>query len=438
LLVLLLLCPLSALSHAETRHVLVLSSSERPFAPQSGFADALVRDLIRASREPIQFVEVPVQAARAGDEAPGASTARSIQSAFGRARLDLVITIGGPAATFAQQFRQELFPVTPMLIAGVDRRFVEKGTFTAHETTVATQHDPAMMIDEILRLFPETRSVMVIVGSSQVEQFWLQQMKREFSRFGDRLQFSWTNKLSFDEIKERSRAMPARSAIFFALLSVDGKDEPRVGGDTLKALHAVANAPMFALYGLGEAIVGGPMLSTSELSRATAQVALRVPGGELPGGIKTPVQRTGTPTYDARELRRSHIDEARLPPAAVVLFQEPTTWQRNRGSIVLGVLLGGIPVIAIVVFVGVMKRRRAQAYPSDADSVITLLPADATVKVWTAGADGERVEAGRPPRDGERSSWTALVHPADVGAMPPDGPSCVREARALSDGVSRP
>ena len=44
------------------------------------------------------------------------------------------MTIGGPAATFAQQFRQELFPGTPTLIAGVDRRFVEHGTFTAQDT----------------------------------------------------------------------------------------------------------------------------------------------------------------------------------------------------------------------------------------------------------------------------------------------------------------
>ena len=70
LVVLLLHSPLSAVARGETRHVLVVSSSERPFAPQSGFAEALVRELIRASREPIRFVEVSVQTTRASDEAP--------------------------------------------------------------------------------------------------------------------------------------------------------------------------------------------------------------------------------------------------------------------------------------------------------------------------------------------------------------------------------
>jgi signal transduction histidine kinase len=411
-LVWLLHCPLAAAARGETRNVLVLSSSERPFAPQSGFADALVRELIRSSREPIRFVEVSVQAARASDEAPDVSTAQRIRSAFGSQRLDLVMTVGGPAATFAQQFRQELFPATPMLIAGVDRRFVENGTFTDNETTVATQHDPALMIDEILRLLPETRTVMVVVGASQVEQFWLQEMKREFHRFGDRLQFIWTNELSFAEIVERCRTMPPQSAIFFALLSLDGKGEPRVGDDTVTSLHAVANVPMFALYGIGRGIVGGPLLSTDELSRTTAQVALRVLAGESPGSIKTPTQRTGQPTYDARELQRWSIAESRLPPASVVLFREPTLWQRDQRAITVGALLGGIPVVALVLFVGRIKQRRAQSRV--AKNALTAAAADATVRAWTADANGQRVDAGHPGSAAPHDAWTAFVHPDDV------------------------
>ena len=402
------------MAHGETRHVLVLSSSERPFAPQSDFADALVREVIRSSREPINFIEVSVQSARASGEVPDISLARRIRSTFRSQRLDLIMTIGGPAATFAQQFREDLFPATPMLIAGVDRRFVENGTFTDYETTLATQHDPAMMIDEILRLLPETRTVMVVVGASQVEQFWLREMKREFRRFGGRLQFIWTNDLSFDEIVERGRTMPAHSAIFFAVMAMDGKGEPRIESDALTSLHAVANVPMFALHSMGSGIVGGPLLSTDELSRTTAQVALRVLAGESPGSIRAPAQRTGQPTYDARELRRWKIDEGRLPPASVVLFREPTIWRRYRAPFTFGALLGGIPVVAIALFVGLIKRRRAQSGGPVAKEVLTSGPAGATVRMWTAGADGRRVDTGHVPGAVQHDVWTAFVHPEDV------------------------
>jgi signal transduction histidine kinase len=124
---------------------------------------------------------------------------------------------------------------------------------------------------------------------------------------------------------------------------------------------------------VGDGIVGGPMLSTGDLSRTTAQVALRVLAGESPGSIKTSVQRNGQPIYDARELRRWNIADRQLPPGSVVLFREPTMWERNRGIIALGV----ISVVAIVLFVGVMRQRRAQGRPSGANAVLTAPSADA-------------------------------------------------------------
>ena len=164
----------------------------------------------------------------------------------------------------------------------------------------------------------------------------------------------------------------------------------------------------------GRGIVGGPLLSTEALSRTTAQVALRVLAGESPGSIKTPTQRTGQPTYDARELRRWKIDEGRLPPASVVLFREPTRWRRDPRAITLGALLGGIPVVAIVLLVGLIKRRRAESRGPFAKDVLPPGPADDAVRVWTAGADGQRVEAGHPAGAAQHDSWTAFVHPDDV------------------------
>src|SRR5262245_59280263 len=90
LLVLVLLnCSLSGMARAETRRVLVLSSAGRPFAPQSAFADTLVPDLIRASREPLDIIEMSLRDARASGPASDASTVQHLRSAFEGQRLDL-------------------------------------------------------------------------------------------------------------------------------------------------------------------------------------------------------------------------------------------------------------------------------------------------------------------------------------------------------------
>ena len=125
---------------------------------------------------------------------------------------------------------------------------------------------------------------------------------------------------------------------------------------------------MFALYGMGRGIVGGPLLSIDELSRTTTDVALRLLAGESPASIETPTQRAGQPTYDARELRRWKIDGSTASPASVVLFREPTIWQRYQRPVTLAVMLG-IPAI-LVLLVGVVRRRRGQRRGSVAKQAV--------------------------------------------------------------------
>ena len=37
---------------------------------------------------------------------------------------DLIVTVGGPAATFARKHRQQIFPDTPLLLASVDQQYL--------------------------------------------------------------------------------------------------------------------------------------------------------------------------------------------------------------------------------------------------------------------------------------------------------------------------
>src|SRR5215472_6420577 len=175
-----------------TRHVLLLYSYDRELA-YNAFARVFRPALIRTSHESIDFIGVSLHVAptaRGEDDEPAVD---EIQSLLGSVRPDLVVPIGGPAVTFTQQHRAQLFPATPVLLASVDYRFVSEGRLAPNETAVAVRHDLPHAIESILRLLPETRTVVVVVGTSTHDQFWLEQMKRAFQPFDGRLAFVWTN-----------------------------------------------------------------------------------------------------------------------------------------------------------------------------------------------------------------------------------------------------
>ena len=83
--------------------------------------------------------------------------------------------------------------------------------------------------------------------------------------------FTWFNELSFEDMLKRVAALPPRSAILFALLSVDAAGVPHEEGKALTSLHAVANAPIFSYDDglLRPRNCGGPLIPLSTLSAPT-------------------------------------------------------------------------------------------------------------------------------------------------------------------------
>jgi signal transduction histidine kinase len=172
------------------------------------------------------------------------------------------------------------------------------------------------------------------------------------------------NELGLEEMAQRVKNLPPRSAIYYATVRVDARGVPQEEDRVLARLSQAANAPIFTYIdnNFGNGIVGGPMLSTHQIARQSAAVAIRILSGETPGSIKTPAIDVGTPVYDWRELQRWNISERALPPGSIVQFRQPTTWETYRAYILL--------IVAVLVAQAVLvqwllyerwKRRRSES-----------------------------------------------------------------------------
>jgi signal transduction histidine kinase/CheY-like chemotaxis protein/ABC-type uncharacterized transport system substrate-binding protein len=366
-LILLLTVPillLTSISNAaeEPRRVLLLDSFEREFPPFDAFKSVLHSELLKQFSEPLTFSEVSVEPARLAQGPDEHSILGYLVSTFKGQKLDLIVAIGGPATKFAQKYRDQLFPSTPLLLAAVDERHLDN-SITHNITTVAVRIDPPLMIETILQLLPKTKNIVVVVGTSPLEKFWREELGREFQRFANQLTFTWFDNLSFDELSNRSAALPANSAIFYVLFSVDAKGVAYSEYSVLPELHARANAPIFGIQSpqLGKGIVGGPLSPIEDLSRKTASVAARILKGEAPESIKVATQLPMPFLFDWRELRRWNIEENRLPPGSIIRFRSPTPWEQYKWYVIVG---GAVFLLEFILVVGLavnlLKRKRTE------------------------------------------------------------------------------
>src|SRR6516225_1033367 len=320
---------------AESKRVLMLHSFGRDFKPWSEYARNIRAELEQQSLWPLEISDHST--ASSGDEKSEAPLVEYLRALHAEYPPDVIVSLGAPAVAFVQRYRQQLFPATPMVFTAVEQRRVRYSDITASDTVVAVAHSFREFFESILRVLPYTKTVAVVIGSSPNEKFWLGEIEREGRQFAGRITFKWYNEFSFEDILKDAAALPPQSVIFWHLLNVDAAGVGHEGDEALQALHAVHNAPIFAVYdtSFGNGIVGGPMHSAVEGRHLTASVGLGILGGERAGDIKVPPTGFAEPKFDWREVRRWGINESRLMPGSQIYFREPTVWEQYRPQILM-------------------------------------------------------------------------------------------------------
>jgi signal transduction histidine kinase/ABC-type uncharacterized transport system substrate-binding protein len=322
----------------EPKRVLILHPFGRDFLPWSQYGRIVREELLRQSPEGIDLYEASLASARSGDVEEG-PFADYLQALFVQRQPDLVVAISSPAIRFIQKHRGQLFPSVPAVYMGVDQRRIPRAALTKQDALVAIAVDFNLIVENILKVLPDTANVAVILGNSPNERYWSEQMRAELKPLENRVAFTWFNELSFEEILRRAATLPPKTAIFFVLLSVDAAGVPHEEGKAMARLRAAANAPIFSYSDmfLGDGIVGGPLISMASVGQQAASAGVRILRGEAPADIDTPPITAAPPRYDWRELKRWNISESRLPAGSEVYFRVPGVWEQYRTQITAGI-----------------------------------------------------------------------------------------------------
>ena len=346
---------------AQPKTILFLHSYGRNFRQGVFWSKEVSNELNRQSPWPLDIQEQSLVTARNGDNAAEAKFVEYLKALYAQRPPDLIVAFNAPAGRFVQQHRADLFPTTPMLLAAVELRRIDQSMLTEQDAVVGARFDQVALVENILRLLPETKTIAMIIGNSPAERFWVDEQQRILGPLlKNKVELIFYNERSLAEILKEVARLPPHSAIFFQQLAVDGAGAVYGDKEPLKRISEVANAPIFSYdesYFDGE-IVGGPMFSPTIGAAPTAAVAVRMLGGEKAGDIKVPVIGFAAPKYDWRQLQRWNISESRLPPGSEILFREIPAWERYRWQIAVVVAALLLQTALISALLSAHRRRR--------------------------------------------------------------------------------
>jgi signal transduction histidine kinase len=239
---------------------------------------------------------------------------------------------------------QQLFPEVPVVVAGFTEEKFATDRLGSLVSGFAQHVDPRTTIEMILRLQPETRRIVIIGGTAEVDRLVLDRAEKDARSFAGRVEFDLWNERPLAEIRKSVTSLPARTVLLFTGMYRDAAGETFIPARAARLIAESAKVPLYVLSDaqVGVGSVGGFVVDVGMMGKRAGELANRILGGAAPASRPFESRSDGVPMFDWRALKRWEISESRLPPGSVVRFRERTLWEQYRWYVI-----GALAIIAI-------------------------------------------------------------------------------------------
>jgi PAS domain S-box-containing protein len=344
-------------------------------------------------------------------------------------RPDLVILVYVGNLGTAGNLLPELFPDTPIIVAGFTEEELHPELFGKRVSGLAQRVDPQATLELIARLQPEVNRVVVVNGTAEVDRLVMKKIQDAAQRFKNRVKIEFWNDRTIGELREAVKVLPAHTAVLFGQMFRDSAGHALISSEVARSLAQAANAPMYIMTEttLGAGAVGGSLASVETFGKRAGELARLVLSGTDMNLLPFEIRTDTAPIFDWRALNRWGISESRLPPNSIIRFRPQSFWEEYRWY-VLGALIVIALQAAIIVDLLVERRRRQRIADvlKESQDLMELATSAGELGLWSRDLTNEDLWANGPMRSlfgfGATESLDfknllARVHPNDRERM---------------------
>jgi len=332
--------PLPAQAELGARRVLVLTSygDGRP-----GVEDLLQGFMTTLSQGGLSVEQVfteNLDLERAHDAAFRRSLAQTLRIKYGRLPMDLVYVVEQPALDFTLQELPAVTREAPIVLV---RAVLPVGAGRAGRRFVRQliSYDLDGTLHRAMDLFPGTRKVLFVAGSTESDRAILAQALRVMDPWKGRVACEDTAALTLEQIKARVRQPDPGTVIVVLPVNRDAAGRTLVQMETAILVAATAGAPVFTLWDnpVGKGAVGGSITNFTDVGRQAAKFALDLMAGRAAlAAPVTDLPARSTAKFDWAQIERWRGDPAGLPRDSVFINRPATLWQQYRRPVIAAAL----------------------------------------------------------------------------------------------------
>ena len=327
------------------------------------------------------------------DDKYGQRLGELLLSKYPESKVSVIVAVQPAALNFLLNAGRAIAPNAPVLVTQAK---VPPGIHTAdrHFFLQTPSLDFGGTLQRALELFPKTERVVLLSGASAVEQERLQDAKRQFAPWDDRLQFEYVDELSFEEIERRMAVTPPNTVIIASGINRDGKGQVLVPVETIVKIAKSANAPIFPVYSvsIGRGAIGGMVSVLEHEGRSMALSvldALQMDPKEIDSLKIRP--SAAVSMFDWQQIERWRGDASKLPADTVFLNRPPTLWGQYKGYVIAGGLaIVVLSMLALALSLQIRRRLLAERYLLASQGQYRLLADNISDVLWVFNLETNR------------------------------------------------
>ncbi len=348
---------------ARPKRVLMLFSESRDVPGNIVLEQAVRSEMQQGSTNQIVFFAEHLDASHFSDPEHFRLFQDYLGKKYAGQKLDLIMAFPSRDYRLAGELPDALFPDVPVVFVAVNELEVPEAITKFGVTGILQRFDLRGTLGLIMRLQPDTRRVVVIGGTADVDRATLGRIA-EAAQALEGVQFEfWTNR-PMTEIPGAVEALPEGTVILVGTALRDVNGQTYYMAPLAQMVAASASVPVYVLGGwvLGTGAVGGSVVDSEDLGKRAATLSLRVLAGADPESLPIEVESKGTPMVDWRALRHWGISPGRVPAGGIVRYRPVTLWDEHRDLILI--LIGVFLTQAVTI--GALLAQRAQRRRAEA------------------------------------------------------------------------
>ena len=347
----------------ERKSILFITEVGVTHRAAASITESLLSALSANQEYQVEFYNESLDTPAFTDEASQRKLENLLVEKYQGRRIDVIVAMGPRPIMFMSHSARTFFPYVPVVFGGSTEEQAGDPTLGPRFTGSWMKLEPAKTLDAILKLLPKTQHVVVVGGSSAFDKGIEASVRTSLRSHPATVDITYLTDLTMTDLLEKVQHLPSGTVILYTTFFRDAAGNEFVNATTaLPMISEAANAPVFGISDtyLGNGSVGGYVLSFAEQGKIASQVVLEIFHGKSPRDI--PIQISPSVyMFDWKQLKRWGLSERDLPPGSIVLFREPSAWERAKWIVLATVLvILGLACLTAYLFVNRRQLRLAR------------------------------------------------------------------------------